>query len=492
MALESKDESVRDLISKSLFQAAETFYKSGEWLSFFSIIQVALLAHHRFDHEPLNILEHESLRRIFFYSVIARVLSARFWKPASKLLEENFSEWALDPLTREQLEKLMSDLSKDSVYINTPIEEMWAQFEKEFSGKPLCDIGETRIISWKALGIDWSISFFNDYELTGVAEEFVAVLQVVLVDLAQEDFQLLPLSVKINIFLSENVNFHAQEKFHNERLEWDIHIPGINHHSSNGQEDYARKVFSYATSILGFCSTLGEEEFFSRIENALKKGLSNKTFFARSYQNIYREFIPRNMFKEDERKQLKLVEKDRSFKFFEHEQLTWCKTPGLFFSLDEALEHVRNRYNRLSKIMGIIWPKILASPEHRLYFLGLHEQGYKDWHIALIACNAVSNHLAQKKHWRGMADEAYRQAIHETIMSVIDGEMEGEIHELNVAEVKVAEFKNQESLSFVSMMKTLNLCIHTPTPDFKAIKRFMGERYKVFDVDVTHEALFPE
>ena len=138
----------------------------------------------------------------------------------------------------------------------------------------------------------------------------------------------------------------------------------------------------------------------------------------------------------------------------------------------------------------IIWPKILSSQEHREYFQELHDRGYLDWHLTLIVCNSVANHVAQKKTWTGVADHKYMQASQEMVMSIINGEMNKEIEQLNINELSIDDLKNQEKISFLSIMKTWQLFIHTPTPDFAAIKRFMVERYKIFKIDSPHDPLF--
>lgn len=486
LAFHSNDDDVRDLISRSLFQAAEIFYESGEWLSFFDIMQVALMTHHHFDHEPLDIVEHESLQRVFFYTTIIRTLSQRFWKPTFDPVTEKFEDWALDEGTREELIKLSDKQPKNSYWLTESIEEIWTKIEENLSGKPFSDIGATRTILWKALGIKWEVAFPNDYETMRVTEEFIAILQVLLADLAKGDLQLLPVNIKINASLSEDKKFNVVEKFGNEQLEWDINIPAFNESSQGVDDDRIMNVISYAVSVLGFCTTLTMDEYQEIIHTAMEKGLSSKTFFARSYPEILESFIPSDMFDEDTRKNLDPVEPTRTFDFHEHENMTWNNTDGTSFTEDEAHLHATNRYSRISKLMTVVWPKILASKEHNDFFQNLHNKGYKDWHLFLIAGNTIANYVANKKIKKGAPENVYT----DTIMLIIDGDMNDEIEELDINEISIRDLEVQEKISFVSMMRTWGLSIHTPTPNFKAIRRFMGERYGVFDIDVPHQSLF--
>lgn len=453
-------------------------------------MKVALLVHHHFDNEPLDISEHNSLQRVFFYTVIIRTLAKRFWVPASEIVETLFEAWEIDDVTRQELKKLSDDQPTDSYWFTTSIENIWLQIEENLAGKPFSDIGEYRTIIWKALGIQWEVTFPNDYEITRVTEEFVAVLQVILADLAQDDFQLLPVSVKINTHLSGDDKFHVIEKFGNQRLEWDIEIPVFICKSQDEMEGRTSQVFAYAVSVLGFCTTLNSSDYHAKIEKALQKGLSSKTFFVRPYPEIYGEIIDPDMFNKEKRRILGPIEADRPYHFCENEQLTWRNSPGIFYSLEEATLHAQNRYKRLSNLLKIIWTKILSSQEHLEYFQALHDRGYLDWHIALIACNSVANHVANKKTWTGLADHKYMQASQEIVMSIINGKMDKEIEQLNIKELSIDDLKHQEKISYLSIMKTWQLYIHTPTPDFAAVKRFMEERYNLLKVDSPHDPLF--
>jgi len=490
LAFHSKDDDVRDHISKSFFQVAEDLYKAGEWLTLFSFMELALLSHHHYDHQPLDFDEHDNLVRIFYYGTIVRTLSQRFWPEVSKHIEEKFVKWPLDQQLREELTQLIDEQDEASYWKKTPLEDIWQQIEASLSGKPFNDVGEQRVIGWKALGIEWEVCFSNSYELTRVTEEFVAVLQIALADFAMDDLQLLPVKVKINASLSEGEEIEVIEKFDNARLEWDIAIPRFADTTPQEIDDRTRYTLVYAISILAYCTTLKQEDFQDKVETAFENGLISKTFFARPYPEMYKEIITPDMFMEKEKNELESIEAGRSYNFHEHEELAWCDKDGIFFDSEEAKLHAQNRYNRLSQLMKVVWPKILSSKKHKSFFEELKSKEYTDWHISLIACNAVSNHVANKKVWAGIADDQYMRELQRTIMSIINGEMNEEIEKFDIDEMDAQEFEMQDKTSFVSIMKTWGLVISSPVPNFQALRRFMGERYKVFQTDVAHDSLF--
>lgn len=490
LAFHSKDDDVRDHVSKSFFQMAEDLYRAGEWLTLFSYMELALLSHHHYDHQPLDIVEHDNLMRVFHYGTIVRTLSQRFWPEVSEHIEARFGDWPLDDETREELTKLIDEQDEDSYWKKTPLEDIWSQIEENLSGKPFNDVGKERVIGWKALGIEWKVLFENNYELTRVAEEFIAVLQIALADFAMDDLQLLPVKVKINASLSDNDAIKVIEKFDNASLEWDIKIPRFTDTTPQEIDDRTRYTLAYAISVLAYCTTLQQEDFQEKVEAAFENGLASKTFFARPYPEMYKEMIAPKTFMEKEKTELESIETTRAYNFNEHPELAWRDEDGMFFDNEEAELHAQNRYNRLSQLMKVVWPKILSSKKHRGFFEGLKSKGYRDWHLSLIACNAVANHVANKKVWTGVADEQYMQNLQRVIMSIIEGEINEEIEQFDIDEMDAQEFAMQDETSFASIMKTWGLVIRSPVPNFQALRRFMGERYKVFDTDVPHDSLF--
>lgn len=492
LAFHSEDDDVRDHISKSFFQTAEILYKSGEWLTFFSVMELALLSHHHYDPQPLDFDEHYSLVRVFHCGTIIRTLSQRFWLEASDNVEEKFSKWPLDQKLREELTLLIEEQEENSYWKKTPIEDIWSQIEESLSGKPFNDVGTIRTINWKALGIEWEICFENNFELTRVAEEFVAVLQIISADFTMVDLQLLPVKVKINAYLSKEDKIEVTERFDNKKLEWDVKLPRFKDNVPQKIDNHTQHTLAYALSVLGYCTTLNQEHFQQKIENSFENGLMSKTFYARPYPEMYKDMIAPKLFMEDEKKALGDVEPNRAYNFHEHNELTWSNSEGAFFDKKEAKLHAQNRYNRLSLIMSIIWPKILASNKHRNFFEGLKDNGYKDWHLSLIACNTVANYVANKKVWSGIADHRYMQDLQTMILNIINGDMNQEISQLDIDQIDAIDFEMQDETSFVSIMKTWDLVIRTPVPNFQALRQFIGERYKVFEIDVPHDPLFAE
>lgn len=492
LAFRSNQEDLNSLISKCVFQTAEVTYGAGDWFSYFSIMRLGLFTHHQFDDNSLDLIEHDSLQRAIYYSVVIRTLSKRFWPDIYKYVEECFGSFLIDDEMRSELKHLTDSLPNNAYWRSAPFEDILSQIEENLAGSPFADTGTERVVSWRALGITWEVRFDNSYEITRIAEEFVAVLQIALVDLAQFDFQLLPLKIEINASLSIDDRFHVKEKPDNEKLIWDISIPIFKPRNRSDIEKRTNEVFAYTVSALAYCSMLSYDSFHSKLKTAMKKGLTNKTFFGRPYPELYSEMITADEFNEALRKKFVVKEVGRSLNHPEHTQLSWVTTPGANYSEEDAREHAKNRYERLSGMMEVIWPKIIMSEPHKEFFERLHNDGYLDWHISLIACNVVSNYIVQVELGLNPKNKESATLMQKTTYSLFDGEMDHLLNSFNIERTPISDFEMQRKISFLTIMKTWRIGPTRPleTPNFDAVKKFLIARYKIFEVDAPHKPLF--
>ena len=59
---------------------------------------------------------------------------------------------------------------------------------------------------WYELGILWRVNWINDYSTTSSAEEFIAILQIILADLVDVDLCLIETEVDITIVCSDDIS----------------------------------------------------------------------------------------------------------------------------------------------------------------------------------------------------------------------------------------------------------------------------------------------
>lgn len=427
LAFHSPDDDVKDQISNAIFEAAEISYSAGEWLTFFSVMETGLMSHHNYDPSPLDLDEHEKLKRVFIYTAIIRSLTGRFDVGLVEPVEIRYQRWALDPETRSALSDLSDNQPPDSYWVKTPMSEIWAQICDQLRGRPFSDVGATRDIKWHALGILWTVSFPNEFEPTTLAEEFVAFLQVILADLAGYDLSLIPTTVTIEIEISDEGKYEIKEESTNKLVKWRLAVPASKKESKKDIDERVSQIFAIAVGALAKCSALTFEAFSEKLRMALEKGLTSKSFFVRPYREIYRQFIPSDLFGAEERQSLTPAESAREIIYREHDEIGWLDTPGSSYDVKLAKEHVKNRYKKLIPLFSVLWPKIRDSQKASKVHKRFREKGYRDWHIILIFCNAVGNSIANAQTWTGSVSAEYHTAMKEVLMKVFNGEMMQEL-----------------------------------------------------------------
>jgi hypothetical protein len=88
IAYHQDNEGIKSLFPKALFMLAESCYQCGEWLTFAQIAKLALVAHHMYDENQLDIQAHQTLQRIFAYTAIVRTVLKRFdYKLTGRLMK---------------------------------------------------------------------------------------------------------------------------------------------------------------------------------------------------------------------------------------------------------------------------------------------------------------------------------------------------------------------------------------------------------------------
>lgn len=195
----SKDDDLRPLFVAALHEAATCSYEAGEWVSFSELMPLILSSHYEYLNDPDNWEEHERLQATVYHFFVARALSKALNGDSTTALMNG-------PLAAVNMPE---DLAKELLIPSTE----WARFEtfsatqlrdemqRDFFGVPLSDTGPTRAYAWAALGIQWRVTCPNNYDTICLVEQFVAILQIALADLAQRDLCLLPTNVSIQVEL---------------------------------------------------------------------------------------------------------------------------------------------------------------------------------------------------------------------------------------------------------------------------------------------------
>ncbi len=484
LAHHQNDEKLKRLIPKALFMYADFCYDAGEWLTFAHISQWALASHHMYDEHVLDIEKHTSLQRLFVHTAIIRTVTRRFDTELSNAFENVFSKWPIDQETRDGIESL--SMSKTSYWQAVSADELWKTAQEQLAGRPFEDVGASRSIQWRALGIKWTVEFSNEYQTSAISEELVSTLQIILADFAARDLLLLPTKVLIQTHIWSGQKIEVEEVPSNEVATWRVGFPGAWVKNRNKIEELRIAVMSLAITVLGNCSTLKYESFRSEIERAFSEGLHSKTFATRPYAELYEEFLSEDDFKGSARRVLTTLFPALAFEVREHEELAWIDTDGPGYSKKRAEEFVRNRYEQAIKPIRLTLSRLLEHEDFRDHIRKLRQEGHLDWEVLILVSNICVNHRVHEL-LTPTAPPNEQVRVMKELMFRDERESDLEVPPTVFTQDRVEVQKN---ISLAAVAKTWGLELHQQTPDFAAIKQLLDVRYHNSEDDLPHNELF--
>lgn len=478
------DDNIKVLIPKALFQLADCCYLAGEWLTYGHVVQIALMAHHLYDEEPLNEVKHENLKAVFVHTAIIRTLTKRFDKSLRTAFDEVFSRWPIDPETREVVEGISVD--NDSYWNSVQLADFWNSAQEELSGRPFSDMGLTREIKWTALGVDWTVELENHHLLCCISEEVVSTLQIILADLASYDLILLPTKVLINIEIINGEKANITDVPNNTVATWRIGFPRKWINNQDAADQSRAQILGLASAILFKCSMLTTQKFNSMIEKAFSEGLPAKVFSARSYSELYAEFMPEKDFYSPDRTKLDVLEPSLSFNTIEHQQLHWMDWDGPGYSKEIAHTFITNRYKNTMKSIKYTLPRLLKDPHFRSLIHNLRYHGFLDWEILVLVANISADYRLNQKIPQ-TAPEEEKMMFSKELMFREERMDDFEIPTTIFTKDKIKIYRH---ILNAVVAKTWGLELHLRTPDLDALEKLLDKRYHNSEDDIEHGDIF--
>lgn len=478
------DEHIKAFVPKALFALANCCYQAGEWLTFAHMAGLALASHNMYDKFPLDVEQHEGLRRTFAHTAILRTIARRFHQNSAEAFDRVVASWPIDPFTREMLESLSTEHT--TYYKELPLDDLWKTVQEQLAGRPFSDVGEVRRISWRALGIRWEVDFANEHLVTCVAEEFVSTLQVILADLANRDLVLLPTSVLIKARILDGRQIEVKSVPSNEVATWRVGFPRAWVKNQAAFDDFRLGIQSLAVTILGSCSMLKHDAFLSEVEHAFAEGLPAKTFAVGPYSELYAEFLPEAEFSSLPCNKLLPLLPSLGFQASEHLQLAWIAEDGPGYSKDLASEFLANRYSQAIKPIRLTLPRLLADDGFRAVLRHLRDDGYLDWEILLMVSNICVDYRVKLQ----VPVTAPPSAQTRILLGLIGREEKEDDPAIPPSVFTEERIEIQKLVSLGSIANTWGLELHMQTPDFKALETLLDVRYHNSQDDIEHEELF--
>jgi hypothetical protein len=395
----------------------------------------------------------------------------------SSFIDEKINYWGIEDWVGDIDSQIGVDWERREV------PEIWKILNRELRGIPFSDVGPKRNVQWSELGVKWNVTWANDYETTIAAEQFIAVLQIFLAELAEAELCLLKTEVQINLTLSQNNELTMTPHVSNEGRQWDISLPMSESHVRRDQEI----AFEAAETMLYELSLLPERQYARALKRCFQQGLRSKIIVAQSYGTIYRSFVSKDFFDHSDRGSKQKLESPLPTTLHESEELAWRGGPGPGYSGKKAQRMLKARYSGHIPPIRITVRKLIMDDSFRATLNKLRAEGWLDWHLLNALSNIAVNYRVMHTPEAQRSEEVADRIGNELMNSE---EREGAIP-VPASVFTAKEMRQAISLSMIHTLRHFGLELRQTTPDLRAIDHFLRFRYNYWTDDIEHEDIFP-
>ena len=468
---------LKQYVPVAFMEAAQCAYGQGCWCDYLGLVDSAMRAHNLVPNQDEDEDRANSeVQQIVFHTAIVMVVAERYAPDIYKEIKALTDKWPYNDMIDQVV------VEGRNAWSNRENEELWSGLEKEMYGRPFCDVGRSRTIIWKQLGLTWNLSWENDYNLTALAEQFIATAQILMAEWASLDLCLLRTQIQVQIRKANITKPRLHPLASNKGRCWQLTFP--EKRDAVLLDDLQREAFAYVLSIIAEVSLLPQKEFSERLQNAFKEGIAAKVQVARPYEDLYRNCIVEPRPFEDNRRVWKLPEIGREFRVRQHKEMAWFNGPGPGYSRADASEQLRNRYkNSVVPIRHTL--KRLAQDEQFISIVAkLRNDGWLDWHILTAIANITVSYRVNR--W-AQQQRRTQEEIQKEMRSVMYSEEPEDAAEVAVREFSEEAMRLALRASQLSTLQNINLDCHQQTPDFGAIDDFLRHRFNYWTDDVEHE-----
>jgi hypothetical protein len=478
IAINNTQPSVRPYASRGLMRAATWDYILGAFCGFLNLTDIEIPIHQAHARDAGDLEKNTELHSIVFHLVMLKAISERVNPDFDHLVSTRIEKW----LPKEWVDGILPEARQSLAGMDD--EQLKEHLASELLGMPYDDLGPQRKVAWSALGVRWSAMWKNDYATTKEAEQFVAILQVYLVEIARHDLCLLKTSVHISLELVDSGAIEIHPIPSNSGRIWKVLLPRSGVHSPADLGKTHIDVFSAVDQILLEISLLPESGYLEIMKSLFKRGLANRIFVAHPYEAVYGEFIQQDDFNQFDRNANKNPFGEFNVPVFEHKELRWNNSPGPTYDRSSAEQALKNRYERIMPSIRYTLPRLLEVPRFRRTIANLRQKGWLDWHILTAVSGATMNERLNRE----FADEHDPERVTELYRGLSEEKEEWEPVPLNIFEEGVLLFCLYTNMP--STLKGLELECHQLTPDFEGIEEFLRHRYNYWTDDLPHSDPF--
>lgn len=308
--------------SFALMRAATWDYILGAFCGFLNLTEIEIPIHQAHAHDAGDLDKSSELHSIVFHLMTLKALSERVNPEFDSIVTEKINAW----LPKRWIDGILPQARKNLDGLTD--EELLKDIANQLLGPPFGDFSPGREIRWSALGVEWHVAWKNDYSTTKEAEQFIAILQIYLAEIARYELCLLRTKVHIWVEVNEHQEIAIEAAPSNKDRVWRVCLPRSGEHSPRELGKSHLEVFAAVNTILLEISLLPKAEFMAVTELLIEKGLTNKIFVAHPYEAVYREFVREEDFNQYKRTASNDLYSEIEPTLFEHRELRWRDEPG--------------------------------------------------------------------------------------------------------------------------------------------------------------------
>ncbi len=464
-------------IADSLGMLFYADFKQGSWMNTIIAFQKYMSARHEFKPNFIgNNDEEMPLKIIADFTLL--LYSSPILSPALKVLID--SELAqLGYIKDEFINPLFPGLNAD---FPTDI-SLKGLIERKLTDRPLNDIGTKRFITFNALGSIWRISFINDYNTNAIAEEFCAILQIMLgeIALSKYDFHLLKSTIELELEIKDGINPPVQLPSHS-IFKWKIF--------SNYFEDKDPKEINFHVAtkagtlmiILNAVSLLPDDEFNKNFESLFKENdLATKTLSMNAYQKMYRMVFNESDFNSLQRQYFNPVETPYLDFPTENDVIKWRSDLSSKYNQEKCIKHIGIRFKYSKQCIHLTLAKLYNQKEFQKLIIKLRKDGWQDWLIILTLTNFMLNYKADRElsTFKIDVEEEKIKKIQDLFFKYQKMDEKDCYIEFPVEAFQSQEFNFQLQNTCVIVLNACGFENKASFPNFKAIKEFLDIRFNM-------------
>ncbi|MDV3837635.1 hypothetical protein CMU32_12215 [Elizabethkingia anophelis] len=469
-------------IEVSLVLVAHNDYRLGAWLQALTKYRDFFILRLEGNYDPDDYdLERLPTKNIAFISYLMRRTSSQFNDLLSSYIAslDYIGEEIILPIEKKISDEILSD------------EIFRKALEKEIIDFPLNDIGPERNVNFYALGCLWSFKFKNEFPLISSAEEFIAAIQIVLVEIASSDFDfhLLKSEVDITLILTDELQ-HVQQVPCDKGIKFNVYIRqceklveiDIHNHSTNNLNSIYK--------ILNILSVLKQAEIPTQFKNfSIQYDILPKIIVVDLYQKLHRDIY----FQEDfDLLQPAIFQKEKfDFNFpSPNKIIIWRNDLSTKYDNNFSLKAIKNRYTNAEKCIYITLAKIKKDPDFDSWLQELRNVGWKDWYIITTMVNfIIDKKIDHFDRYTGSNDQEYKLHYQKMFKKYSAMDEKDCYLEFSIENFKSEHFIFSLQIGIAAILKTYGLEAKQITPDFRAIKDFLDIRMNMHKDDLPEDSL---